>query len=125
MGRGRDLAEQAFRRYLADPQEAYELATEGVAVSRAERDLVAESKNECVLGLVAVHLADSPTPHATFAEQFGSLAALTSRRRSRRRGCISRTSSSFRDAVPGLCPSWSSPAPSSTRRPSRGGTTSR
>jgi tetratricopeptide (TPR) repeat protein len=56
--RGRDLAEEAFRRYLADPSEAHRLATEGVAIARAERDLVAESKNECVLGLIAVHLVD-------------------------------------------------------------------
>jgi tetratricopeptide (TPR) repeat protein len=56
--RGRELAEEAFRRYLADPREAHRLATEGVAAARVEHDLVAESKNECVLGLLAVHLTD-------------------------------------------------------------------
>lgn len=58
MGCGRDLAEEAFRRYLADPSEARRLASEGVAIARVERDRVAESKNECVLGLIAVHLVD-------------------------------------------------------------------
>lgn len=58
MQRGRDVAEEAFRRYLADPREAHRLATEGITIARAERDVVAESKNEIVLGLIAVHLVD-------------------------------------------------------------------
>ena len=58
MGRGRQLAEEAFRRYLGEPRTALDLATEGVSAARAEGDLVGESKNECVLGLIAGHLAD-------------------------------------------------------------------
>jgi tetratricopeptide (TPR) repeat protein len=55
---GRLLAAEAFRRYLASPGEALELATSALAAARAEGDLLGESKSECVLGLVAVQLSD-------------------------------------------------------------------